>query len=191
MRLALHLLVCSTTAILLTACGGGPSQPAQPAATGPVDDVSYWDGDGLTGRPRVIIRLDEQIAYFFIGDKLAGRARVATGKEGFGTPAGEYKILEKVQDKHSTLYGQIVDADGNVVVGDADIRIHKVPPGGQFLHAPMPYWMRLTWRGVGMHAGIIPMPGEPASHGCIRIPKEMAAIFFENVEIGTPVRIVR
>lgn len=41
--------------------------------------------------------------------------------------------------------------------------------------------------GVGMHAGYL--LGYPASHGCIRLPKEMAARFFQNVTIGTPVAI--
>jgi hypothetical protein len=31
--------------------------------------------------------------------------------------------------------------------------------------------------------------GYPASHGCIRMPKEMAAHFFQNAAIGTPVAI--
>ena len=53
----------------------------------------------------------------------------------------------------------------------------------------MPYWMRLTSYGIGMHAGIIPKPGEAASHGCIRLPKELAPVLFESVNVGTPVTI--
>lgn len=53
----------------------------------------------------------------------------------------------------------------------------------------MPYWMRLTSYGVGMHAGDIPDPGLPASHGCIRLPKEMAQKLFEVVSVGTNVTI--
>ena len=116
---------------------------------------------------------------------------VATGRAGFSTPAGDYKIVEKVVDKHSTLYGKTVDADGDTVNSNADVRKDFPPPGGKFLFAPMPYWMRLTWDGVGMHAGPIPRPGTPASHGCIRLPDEMAQKLFALVKIGTPVEIVR
>jgi lipoprotein-anchoring transpeptidase ErfK/SrfK len=38
-----------------------------------------------------------------------------------------------------------------------------------------------------MHAGYL--PGYPASHGCIRLPEEMALKFFEDAPVGTPVEI--
>ncbi len=38
--------------------------------------------------------------------------------------------------------------------------------------APMPYMQRLTWDGVALHAGRV--PGYPASHGCVRLPKQFA-----------------
>ena len=50
----------------------------------------------------------------------------------------------------------------------------------------MPYFLRVHG-GVGMHAGYL--PGYPASHGCIRLPKEMALKFFEDAPVGTPVEI--
>jgi lipoprotein-anchoring transpeptidase ErfK/SrfK len=36
----------------------------------------------------------------------------------------------------------------------------------------MPYMQRLTWDGVALHAGSV--PGYPASHGCIRLPRAFA-----------------
>lgn len=50
----------------------------------------------------------------------------------------------------------------------------------------MPYFMRIHG-GIGMHAGYL--PGYPASHGCIRLPKEMAVHFFENAAVGAPVTV--
>jgi hypothetical protein len=38
-----------------------------------------------------------------------------------------------------------------------------------------------------MHAGYL--PGYPASHGCIRLPKQMAIRFYENAAVGTLVVI--
>lgn len=178
--------------LFISACNNTPAYTYQPpAATGPVDNVSYWDGQGLSGKPSIVIRLDEQIADFYIGGQLAGRSQIATGKEGFDTPAGEYTILEKTADKHSTLYGRILDANGNVAVADADIRRDAVPPGGRFDPAAMPHWMRMTWGGIGMHAGYIPAPGQPASHGCIRLPHEMAETFFNHIEKGSKVTVIR
>jgi hypothetical protein len=55
----------------------------------------------------------------------------------------------------------------------------------------MPYWMRLTSYGIGMHGGLIPEPGKPASHGCIRLPKQFVPLLYEAVDIGTPVTITR
>jgi L,D-transpeptidase-like protein len=40
---------------------------------------------------------------------------------------------------------------------------------------------------IGMHAGYL--PGYPASHGCVRMPRDLAARFFERVNIRTPVTV--
>jgi lipoprotein-anchoring transpeptidase ErfK/SrfK len=48
----------------------------------------------------------------------------------------------------------------------------------------MPFFLRFT-RGYGMHAGYVPR--YRASHGCIRMPGEMAEHFFDAAEEGTPV----
>lgn len=183
-----YLGLASLAAVLLLTGCAAEKRPAPPP---PSPTLYQWNAEGLTGRTRVVIDLKRQIADVSIGGEPAGWAYVATGKEGFSTPAGEYTVLEKVVDKRSTLYGWTVDAEGNTVNADADTRKHKAPPGGEFVHAPMPYWMRLTWRGIGMHAGRIPQPGEPASHGCIRLPEDFAPLLFEKVQIGTPVRVIR
>jgi lipoprotein-anchoring transpeptidase ErfK/SrfK len=55
-------------------------------------------------------------------------------------------------------------------------------------HVSMPYYMRLSGEPFGMHAGFL--PGYPASHGCVRMPLDKAAMFFKTVHIGTPVQII-
>ena len=47
--------------------------------------------------------------------------------------------------------------------------------------------MQLTTNGIWMHEGIV--TSAPESHGCIRLPAEMAKIFFDNTPVGTPVII--
>jgi len=53
--------------------------------------------------------------------------------------------------------------------------------------ARMPYFMRLSCGDFGLHHG--PIPGFPASHGCIRLPDSAARQMFAEVPIGTLVEI--
>jgi len=149
---------------------------------------SYWDGDGVSGAPSILIDLSEQTASFYKGSKLVGVSAISSGREGFGTPVGNYKILQKNPNHVSNLYGDYVDANGVVLVRNVDAKKDPKPPGAVFAGAPMPFFMRLSNAGVGMHQGFL--PGVPDSHGCIRMPEKMVKIFFENVSVGTPVRVV-
>ena len=147
-----------------------------------------WHDDGGDGKLTIRISLPDQIAEFQRGGREIGWSYVATGKEGHGTRPGTYRIMEKIEDKYSNRYGWIEDEFGNVVDGDARVS-DKVPPGMRYVPAPMPFWMRLTSYGIGMHGGLIPEPGKPASHGCIRLPKEFVPILYDSVEVGTQVTI--
>ena len=159
--------------------GGVPTYGA------PQDTVSYWDGDGLGGKPAIKIRLAEQRAYFYKSGLLVGVSQLSTGREGLVTPTGQFSIIQKDINHVSTKYGDFVDDAGTVVKPNVAVGDPK-PPGTHFKGAPMPYFMRI-WDGVGMHAGYL--PGYPASHGCIRMPEFMAENFFKSVSTGTPVTI--
>ena len=134
------------------------------------------------------INLSTQRAQLLSNNQVAIDYPVATGKSSHPTPPGNYTILEKIKDKRSNLYGRILDANGNVVKGDADARTDKVPAGGKFLGAKMPYWMRFTNTGIGHHVGNVPR--YPASHGCIRGKTNIMPEIFAKVKTGTPVSIV-
>ena len=166
----------------LGGCPYGLSQPGRP-----VDTVSFWDGDGMAGKPSIKISIAEQRAYFYKSGQLVGISQLSTGREGYHTPVGKYKIIQKDRDHVSNLYGDYVDAGGNVVVANVGVNKDPKPPGTKFKGAPMPYFMRITPGGVGMHAGYL--PGFPASHGCIRMPEFMAEAFFRSCSEGTPVTI--
>jgi lipoprotein-anchoring transpeptidase ErfK/SrfK len=190
-------IVAVTTALLLAACEEDPrfaqqnqylggAYPAAPAPTGPPPDtISYWDGDGMGGKPSVKISLGEQRAYFYKSGQLVGISQLSTGREGLKTPLGKFSIIQKDVNHVSTKYGDFVDDAGTVVKGNVSVD-DKRPPGSHFKGAPMPYFMRIV-DGVGMHAGYL--PGYPASHGCIRMPEFMAENFFKSVSSGTPVTI--
>ena len=173
-------------ALLASSCGSVGSMPAHPQAEHRV--LYKWYDDGGEGKVSIRISLTDQIAEFKRGGREIGWCYVATGKEGHATVPGSYQITEKIEDKHSNIYGWFEDEFGNVTDGDAKAS-QKVPKGMVYVPAPMPYWMRLTSYGVGMHGGVIPEPGQPASHGCIRLPKEFVPVLFDSVNVGTAVTI--
>jgi lipoprotein-anchoring transpeptidase ErfK/SrfK len=158
-------------------------QPAGP----PPDDVSFWDGSAGNGAPRVHLDLSDQIAYFYRGDVLVGRSRISSGDAQHPSPTGKLSVLQKNKNHISSRYGDFVFPDGTVARANVDARTDKAPPGSSFRGSPMTNFMRITWDGVGMHAGYL--PGYPASHGCIRMPEHMSALFFDNVKVGTPVLV--
>ncbi len=107
----------------------------------------------------IVVSIADQRLYAYHGAQLVAWSNVSSGKPGHETPTGEFSISEKDPDHHSNLYE----------------------------NAPMPFFMRLTDGGVGMHAGYL--PGYPASHGCVRLPEAMARELYQHVESGTPVEI--
>jgi lipoprotein-anchoring transpeptidase ErfK/SrfK len=161
--------------------GNGPV-----SSSAPVDTVSYWDGDGIEGKPSVKISLSQQRAFFYKSGQLVGVSQLSTGREGLNTPTGTFRISQKDLDHVSSKYGDYVDAADQVVKPNVELGVDPKPPGTHFKGAPMPYFMRIVG-GVGMHAGYL--PGYPASHGCIRMPEFMAESFFKSVSTGTPVTI--
>ncbi|MBJ06210.1 MAG: hypothetical protein CMO40_03700 [Verrucomicrobiaceae bacterium] len=155
----------------------GPQNPAEAS--------KFWDGDSLSGPATIHIVRAEQKAYFYKGDQMAGVTPVSTGSSKYTTPPGTFKVSQKAADYASRTYGTIVDiATGTVINDDADSRKDKPEPGQQFIGAPMPHFLRFN-HGIGMHAGYL--PGYAASHGCVRLPSDMARKFFEHAEVGTPV----
>src|SRR5262249_46280102 len=72
------------------------------------------------------------------------RAPVSSGQQGRETPAGIFSVIEKQAEHYSNLYDD----------------------------AYMPHMQRITWSGIALHGG--PLPGHPASHGCIRMPYDFA-----------------
>jgi lipoprotein-anchoring transpeptidase ErfK/SrfK len=133
-----------------------------------------------------VISLGDQRAFFYKGGKLVGVSAISSGKKGFDTPVGSFKVIQKDKDHASNLYGEYVDATGEVLKRNVDVTKDPAPPGATFKGAKMPFFMRFH-EGAGMHAGHL--PGGRASHGCVRMPRFMAEHFFHNVELGTPVKV--
>jgi L,D-transpeptidase catalytic domain len=134
----------------------------------------------------VIINLTEQTAYLLTDGRVAFVSPIASGKEGWGTPTGSFRVISKDLNHQSGNFGLITDPYGRVVNPNATPGSY-VPPGCHYMPAPMPYFMEFR-KYVGMHAGYL--PGYPASHGCVRMPRDLAAEFFARVKVGTPVKVI-
>jgi L,D-transpeptidase catalytic domain len=85
------------------------------------------------------------------------RAPVSSGQNGRETPAGIFSTIQKEAEHYSNMYDD----------------------------AYMPHMQRLTWSGIALHGG--PLPGYPASHGCIRMPYDFAERLFDATRLGTRV----
>jgi lipoprotein-anchoring transpeptidase ErfK/SrfK len=124
-----------------------PSAPVamEPAPPPPPEpDPPPTPQEALEGGVLIVVSLASQKMFVFRDGELWETARVSTGKRGKETPTGVFPILQKKIHHRSTLYDD----------------------------APMPFMQRLTWDGVALHAGRV--PGYPASHGCIRLPRSLA-----------------
>ena len=112
-----------------------------------------------TGPLFLVIDLTRQRVLLYRGGVPIAASTISSGSKGRETPIGEFTILQKEVVHRSRTYDD----------------------------APMPYMQRLTSKGVAMHAGNL--PGFPASHGCIRLPRGFAKRLYAVTRIGTPVMI--
>ncbi|MBN9010130.1 MAG: L,D-transpeptidase family protein, partial [Rhizobiales bacterium] len=106
-----------------------------------------------------IVSIKSQQVTFYDADGWILRAPVSTGTKKRETPAGVFAVVEKDKDHHSSLYDD----------------------------AWMPNMLRITWNGIALHGG--PLPGYPASHGCVRMPYGFAEKLFDKAWIGMRVII--
>ena len=152
-------LLC--VAALVSACvpeaqGAGAPQAAEAAAPAPTPppppapepSPQRTVGELFENGVVITISLASQQMHVFRDGTFWRSSPVSTGKPGKETPTGVFATLQKKTFHRSNLYS----------------------------NAPMPFMQRLTWDGIAIHAG--QLPGYPASHGCIRLPREFASELF-------------
>ncbi|MEL6747549.1 MAG: peptidoglycan-binding protein, partial [Pseudomonadota bacterium] len=113
-----------------------------------VPALATTDASAVDGPLQLVISIPDQRIDVYRGTQHIAMSRVSTGRRGHATPKGIFTILQKNRRHYSNIYGG----------------------------APMPYMQRLTWSGIALHAGVV--PGYPASHGCIRLPRAFARELF-------------
>lgn len=135
----------------------------------------------------VVVSLSRQRAYLFVGNQLAADSPISSGRRPGMTLTGKFVITQKDIDHRSSIYGNFVDSGGNIIKEGVNRKVDSAPSGTHYVGASMFYFMRLNQTAIGMHVGYL--PGYAASHGCIRMPSDMAKIFYETVPSGAPVRV--
>jgi lipoprotein-anchoring transpeptidase ErfK/SrfK len=117
------------------------------------------------------VRIDKanQMVSYFAGDVRLGMFIASTGKPGWGTPSGEFAVIEKHPRRWSNLASLW-----------------------------MPYWLMFTWQGHGLHE-LPEWPngykegqdhlGMPVSHGCVRLGVGSAEELYNFAELGTKVYV--
>ncbi|WP_323845497.1 L,D-transpeptidase [Microbulbifer magnicolonia] len=151
--------------------------------------ASWFDDEAaasISGAVSIRVSLGEQRAYLYKGGELIGVSRISSGRDGYRTPKGSYRVRGKKLKHRSTLYGSYVDRNTHRVVrADVDTRKDRRPPGTYYRGAKMDYFIRFNG-GIGFHASG-DVPDYPASHGCVRMPRHMAQKFYHHAPVGTPV----
>jgi L,D-transpeptidase catalytic domain len=138
------------------------------------------------GQRAIEIDLTNQEAYLTDHGRVILRAPICSGRPGHETPTGDFRVTDKDVNHSSSFYGFFGDpATKQIVVPNAD-KDMKVPPGLEFVQAPMRYYVQFQ-PAIGLHAGFL--PGHPDSHGCIRVPEQYAVAFFQESKVGTRVHV--
>ncbi len=186
-------LTCLGTVWMLTGCGtlrkgaGPPAQAALPPRW-------VMQQEQCAAATAMDTRIDVSLASFtaqLLGREGAVLAEmdISPGLPGHDTPPGRYFVSEKLPLKRSNLYGQYVRPEsGEVVVARAWEHRGPRPEGTVYQGIAMPWWLRLTDDGVGIHVGGFSR-GQPTSHGCIRCPEPGQRIFWKLSRVGTAVRV--
>ncbi len=137
------------------------------AATERIAGAADWHP--VLWQRRIEVNLSTQWLTAYEGALEVYRAPVATGRDGFNTPAGEFAVYDKLTMQ--TMTGSVGDESWHV----PDIPWVMYVVGGVALHGT--YWHNAFGTGVRM------------SHGCINLGMDDAEWLYQWADIGTSVII--
>jgi len=150
--------------------GAAPAKPA--AAAGPVSAPAVAAPAGGTG---LVASISKQRCYLFQGGSITDTWPCSSGRSGWGTAVGNFKVQSKIPRAYGSRWGFW-----------------------------MPYWLGIYWAG-GTENGIHGLPidaktgykdwgnkiGTPISFGCIVLQDAAAKKLYDMAYIGMPVSIRR
>ena len=160
--ISLALLLIGVTAPVAAAQQVHPDRATVAARVEKLRPGEYvWEPQVAPEGPLLlIVNLRSQRAVLFRNGVPIAASTISSGRPGHETPTGIFTVLQKKVEHYSSTYD----------------------------NAPTPYMQRLTWRGVALHAGNL--PGYPASHGCIRLPKDFAKLLYGTTTLGMTVVVI-
>ena len=152
--------------------GKGAAQAKPAAAAGPASAPAVAAPAGGTG---LVTSVSKQRCYLFQGGSLTDTWPCSTGRSGWGTAIGNFKVQSKLPRAYGSRWGFW-----------------------------MPYWLGIYWAG-GSENGIHGLPisaktgykdwgnkiGTPISFGCIVLQDAAAKKLYDMAYIGMPVSIRR
>jgi lipoprotein-anchoring transpeptidase ErfK/SrfK len=145
--------------------GGPQTGPRTSLKTGLKPNSKPEPAKDFGGMPKgplqIVVSIGDQRVTLYSNGVHVAQGPVSTGVPGRPTPMGVFSIIQKDRFHHSNLYS----------------------------NAPMPFMERITWSGVALHEG--PLPGYPASHGCIRMTHDFAARLWVVARLGVRVIVAR
>jgi lipoprotein-anchoring transpeptidase ErfK/SrfK len=109
--------------------------------------------------------IDRQLVLFEQDGREANLALASTGRPGFGTPKGTFTVRYRIRNPLSSIY---------------------------LVH--MPFWVCLDRSGeIGFHQAptrrSIALLGQPFSHGCIRLGRNVAPWVYNWLGVGSAVEV--
>ncbi len=113
----------------------------------------------------ITIFLDSQTYEYREDGRVFASGSISSGSAEHPTPAGEFRVLSKEEDKRSGKYTNFFDQN-----------------------TPMPYSLQF-YGPYFIHEGWL--PGHADSHGCVRLKYEDAKLLFSRAKVGDPVLIKR
>jgi len=147
-----------TVATTIASLVGGLTFAAVPARAQIADVVTDPEAQQPQRDPIVVVvSLGRQKLAVHGAKGKIAEAPISSGTRADPTPTGIFSVIGKAVDHESNLY----------------------------LGAKMPFMQRLTWTGTALHAGHL--PGYPASHGCIRMPKAFSERLYDMTVINSRV----
>ncbi len=140
--------------------------PAQPIPRG-------INADGT----QIILSLSDRLVYLYRHGQLQVSYPVAIGKQGWETPLGDFQVQQMVVEPtwENPFTGELIPPGANNPLGKR--------------------WIGFWSDGkdvIGFHGTPNEkLIGQAVSHGCVRMRNEDAIALFEQIEVGTPVRVIK
>lgn len=143
----------------------------------PETTSSYYSAFVASRPTRLVIYLRYRQVVVYNGRIPLKRYAIAVGRQGWETPAGEFKVQQLRQNPTWI----------NPLTGESKPGGHPDNPLGS-------YWIGFWTDGrnwIGFHGTPEPETvGQATSHGCIRMYNEDIEELFHHIEMGTPVTVI-